>query len=163
MADEELFDDYIERELDTMAIFLTTKARKTALTIDEFVQTRLLSGSSRAEIQTQLLDDLNNNGRIFSEFRRSVKSTAKGSINRVRDAGYFSEFGVDKFYRWSAVLVRTCPDCLDRHGTSASWDEWEASGLPRTGATVCRENCHCVLIPNEFSELEPIKRERKKK
>lgn len=162
MAEEELFDNQIDRELQAMAIFLTTKASKTALTIDEFVQSRLLSGASLADIERQLLDDLNNNGRMFSEFRRSVKATARGSINRVRDAGYFSEFGVDRFFRWSAVLVKTCPDCLARHGTSASWEEWEAIGLPRTGATICRENCHCVLIPNEFVELKPIQRGRRK-
>ena len=133
MADERLFDDQIERELDAMAIFLTTKARKTALTIDEFVQARLVSGSSRADIQAQLLDDLNNNGRMFSEFRRSVKATARGSINRVRDIGYFSEFDIDRKYRWSAILVKTCPDCMERHGKAMAWEEWEAIGLPRTG------------------------------
>jgi len=162
VAEEELFDSQIERELDSMAIFLTTKASRTALTIDEFVQTRLNSGASKADIEEQLLDDLNNNGRMFSEFRRSIKSTARGSINRVRDAGYYSQFDVDRKYRWSAVLVKTCPDCMDRHGRALEWEEWEAIGLPRTGATVCRENCHCVLIPVEFSELEPIKRGKKK-
>lgn len=158
MADERLFDNQIERELETMAIFLSTKAKRTALTLDEFVQARLRTGASRAEIQRQLLDDLNNNGRIFSEFRRSVKATARGSINRVRDVGYFSEVGVDKVFRWSAILVKTCPDCLKRHGVTHKWETWEGLGLPRTGATICRENCHCVLIPEEFSELEPIQR-----
>ena len=158
MAAEELYDNQIDRELDVMAVFLTTKARKTALTIDEFIQARLLAGAAIKDIETQLLDDLNNNGRIFGEFRRAVKATARGSINRVRDAGYFSEFEVDRAYRWSAILVRTCPDCLDRHGQVKSWEEWEVEGLPRTGATVCRENCHCVLIPTEYSELEPIRR-----
>lgn len=162
MADERLFDEQINRELDAMAIFLTTKAKRTALTIDEFVQSRLVTGASRSEIERQLLDDLNNNGRIFSEFRRAVKSTARGSVNRVRDIAYFSEFEVDKSYRWSAVLVKTCPDCLDRHGQVKSWDEWESIGLPRTGATVCRENCHCMLIPEEYSELQPIQRGKRR-
>lgn len=158
MADEKLYDEQIKRELDAMSIFLTTKALRTGLTIDEFVHARLISGATIEEIRKQLLDDLNNNGRIFSEFRRAVKATASGSINRVRDAGYFSEFDVITNYRWSAVLVKTCPDCLERHGQVKSWAEWEAEGLPRTGATVCRENCHCVLVPEKFSELQPIKR-----
>lgn len=162
MASEELYDKQVDRELDAMAIFLTTKARKTAITIDEFVQTRLTLGATPQEIEGALLDDLNNNGRMFSEFRRAVKSTARGSVNRVRDISYFSEFGVDRKYRWSAILVKTCPDCLARHGKSMLWEEWEKVGLPRTGATVCRENCHCVLIPTGFTELEPIKRERKR-
>ena len=161
MADEKLYDEQIRRELETMAIFLTTKAARTGLTIDEFIQARLVAGATIEEIRKQLLDDLYNNGRMFSEFRRAVKATASGSINRVRDAGYFSEFEVTKNYRWSAVLVRTCPDCLERHGQVKEWEEWEALGLPRTGSTVCRENCHCVLIPEKFSELQPIKREKR--
>ena len=158
MADEKLFDEQIARELQAMAIHLTTKVGRTALTIDEFIQSRLLLGATEEEISKMLLEDLENNGRIFSEFRRAIKSTARGSINRVRDIGYFSEEGVDRNYRWSAVLVKTCPDCLARHGQVKTWEEWEAEGLPRTGATVCRENCHCVLIPEQFSELQPIKR-----
>lgn len=155
-----MFDEQITRELDAMSIYLTTKAQKTALTINEYIQSRLIAGATAQNIEAQLLDDLNNNGRMFGEFRRSIKATARGSINRVRDVGYFSEFELDRAYRWSAVMFRTCPDCLDRHGQVKSWDEWEAEGLPRTGATVCRENCHCVLIPTEFSELEPIKRDK---
>ena len=158
MADEKLFDEQMARELDAMSIYLTTKAGKTALTLDEFIQSRLLLGSSAQDIESMLLDDLDNNGRIFSEFRRAIKSTARGSINRVRDIGDFSEEGVDRNYRWSAVLVKTCPDCLERHGQVKTWEGWEAEGLPRTGATVCRENCHCILVPEQFRELEPIKR-----
>lgn len=161
MANEKLFDSQMEREINTLSIFLTTKAARTALTLDEHIQTRLLAGATGDEIRRQLTDDLLNNGRIFSEFRRAVKSTARGSVNRVRDASYFSEFEVDRSYRWSAVLVNTCPDCLDRHNTAKTWEEWEAEGLPRTGQTVCRENCHCVLVPDEYTEIEPIRLERK--
>jgi len=167
MADERLYDEQVKRELDAMVIYLTTKAAKTALTLDEFIQSRLLLGSTAQQIESMLLDDLTNNGRIFSEFRRAIKSTARGSINRVRDIGYFSEEGVDRNYRWSAVLVRTCSvpgtleGCLQRHNLVKTWEEWEDIGLPRTGATVCRENCHCILVPEQFSALEPIKREKK--
>lgn len=167
MADKDLFDEQFKREIDAMAIYLTTKAAKSSLTIREFIDARFLAGSSAQEIETQLLDDLLNNGRMFSEFRRSIKSTVRGSVNRARDIGYFSELGVERKYRWTAVLVKTCSvpgtlqGCLERHGLVKTWEEWEEFGLPRTGGTVCRENCHCALIPEEFTELQPIKRERR--
>lgn len=167
MANSDLFDELMRRELSAMAIYLTTKAGKTALTIEEFIQTRLLAGAPAEDIEAQLKDDLLNNGRMFSEFRRTIKSTARGSINRVRDAGYFSEFEIDRKYRWTAVLVKTCSvpgtleGCIQRHGLVKTWDEWEDVGLPRTGATVCRENCHCALIPAEFTALQPITREKR--
>lgn len=160
MPDEKQFDSLYNREVKTMRIFMEAKAQKTAITLDEYIKTRMLQGTDKEVIRQELLNDLKNNGRVFSEFKRAITSTAKGSVNRVRDNGYFSEFGVDTTYRWSAILVKTCPDCLERHGQVKSWEEWEAEGLPRTGATVCRENCHCVLIPEEFTELEPINRKK---
>lgn len=162
MADERLFDSQINREAEAIAIFLEAKASRTSITIREFIQARLALGGDINDIKDQLLDDLENNGRIFSDFRRSIKATARGSINRVRDAGYYTEFGVETRYRWSAIMVKTCPDCMDRHGQVKLWEEWEAEGLPRSGVTVCRENCHCVLVPSNFSRLEPIKREPRK-
>jgi hypothetical protein len=162
VANEELFDAQIEREVDAMAIYLSAKAEKTAITIKEYVQTRVILGASNDDIRKALLDDLQNNGRIFGEFRRAVKSTASGAINRTRDASYFSEFGVDIKYRWSAVLVNTCDDCLSNHNEVKTWEEWEREGLPRTGQTRCRENCHCMLIPEEYTEIEPIRRLKKK-
>jgi hypothetical protein len=158
MPSESIFDRLFNKEIFAIRLFMSTKTERSALTIQEYIRTRVSLGADLEVIKKELLDDLNNNGRIFSEFRRAIKSTARGSVNRVRDNGYFSEFGVDTKYRWSAVLVKTCPDCLERHGRTQTWDEWEAEGLPRTGATVCRENCHCVLIPVQYSEIAPINR-----
>ena len=158
MADSKLFDSLMFREMGAMSIYLSTKAEKTSLTLEEYIQTRLLSGTSPENLEAELTDDLLNGGRIFGEFRNAIKATAKGSINRVRDAGYFSNIGIDVKFRWCAIFVNTCPNCIDRHNQVKSWEEWEVDGLPRTGATVCRENCHCVLIPEKFSEIEPIKR-----
>ena len=55
----------------------------------------------------------------------------------------------------------TCPDCKDRHNRVKTWDEWEEEGLPRTGATVCMQYCHCVLIPEKFIEIGEIDRSKR--
>ena len=160
MADEELFDEFEARELETMNILLRSKASKSAITIDEFINLRLSQGASQDSIRDALLRDLREGGRIFGEFRSSIKATARGSINRVRDNSIYSEYGVDRQYRWVAVLVRTCPDCLENHGSVKTWDEWEQSrfGLPRSGGTICRENCRCVLVISEATEIQPLVR-----
>ena len=163
MADERLIDEFENRELETLRIFLTAKAAKSAITINEFIQTRLAQGADIESVRELLITDLREGGRIFGEFRAAVKSTARGSINRIRDSAMYSEFGVDRKYRWVAVLVNTCPDCLENHGRSMTWDEWESSrfGLPRSGGTVCRENCRCVLVISEATELEPLIRRKR--
>lgn len=150
--------DLTTRELNTLEIFLTAKAERTTITLEEYIQTRILQGATREALKADLLRDLEEGGRIFGEFRNAVRATANGTINRFRDTGIFGELGTEQNYRWAAVLVKTCPDCIERHGKVKKWDEWEAEGLPRTGQTVCKENCRCMLIPEEFTVLEPIKR-----
>lgn len=156
-----LFQDLISRELDTMEIFLIGKASRTAVTLQEYISAAQAQGVSDEAIEAELTRDLEEGGRIFGEFRSSVKATSNGIINRLRDSAEFSEIGIDTQYRWVAVLVNTCPDCLARHGRVQKWEEWEGEGLPRTGQTVCKENCRCVLLPASTSELEPIRREKR--
>jgi len=159
MPDDLLFNEAIDREAEVLEIYLEGKAMRTAVTLEEYIQARLASGTSKDIIKKELLQDLNSNGRIFGEFLSGMKATAKGNTSRIRDVAEVSELGIENVkYRWVAVLVKTCPDCLARHNKVATWDEWEARGLPRTGATACRENCKCMLLPAETTEIEPIKR-----
>jgi len=158
---EQAFNELVDQELDTMEIFLTEKAARTAITLNAYIKARLRQGATKEIIRADLLKDLEAGGRIFGEFRNAIKATAHGAINRLRDTAEFSELGVITTYRWVAVLVNTCPDCLTRHGRKQAWEKWEEEGLPRTGHTVCREHCKCMLIPAETTELEPIKRGKK--
>lgn len=151
----------IEKELDTLDIILTAKINRTALTIKEYIALRVSQGANLKVIREDLLTDLEEGGRIFGEFKNALRPTFAGSTNRFRDVGALAEMGVSNKYRWCAVLVNTCPDCLDRHNEVQSWQEWENEGLPRSGATVCGQNCKCVLLPAEATELEPIYRKGK--
>jgi hypothetical protein len=153
-----LDDELFNREINTMNIFLGAKASRTAITLEEYINVRLLQGVTRDVIRAELLADLETGGRIFGEFRNAIRATANGVSNRMRDAAEFSELGVITTYRWSAVLIKTCPDCIERHGQIKTWEEWEAEGLPRTGHTVCKEYCRCVLLPADMTALEPINR-----
>ena len=158
---DQILNDLNQREVETMEIFLTAKASKAAITIDEYIQTRLKQGADPKVIEADLLDDLQNGGRIFGEFRNAIRATTKGVINRTRDNAIFADLGIDTPYRWIAVLVNTCPDCLERHNQIQTWDAWELEGLPRTGATVCKENCQCLLFPAATTEVAPIIRSKK--
>ena len=159
MANEqEITQVGLNRELETLEILLAAKVRRSAITLAEYIQLRLTQGATLEVIRADLLKDLEEGGRIFGEFRNAIEPTFAGSVNRFRDIGQLAETGISKTWRWVAVLINTCPDCLERHGQTKDWEEWEAVGLPRTGMTVCMHNCHCMLVPIEYSELEPIKR-----
>ena len=158
MTDNKILETASDREIETLNIGLTAKVSRTTITIEEYINTRLTQGVTIEVIKDDLLKDLAEGGRIFGEFRNAIKATYAGSVSRFRDTAQLAETGMDIKYRWVAVLINTCPDCLDRHGNIATWDQWEAEGLPRTGSTVCKEHCKCVLIPEGATEMAPIYR-----
>lgn len=155
---DKILNDLNQREIETMEIFLTSRATRTAVTIEEYIQSRLKQGTDPAVIEADLLKDLNEGGRIFGEFRTAIRSTTKGVINRTRDNAIFADLGILTPYRWIAVLKNTCQDCLERHNQVKTWAEWELEGLPRTGATICKDNCQCLLLPSATTEIDPIMR-----
>jgi hypothetical protein len=158
--DSEAAKASIEKELTTLEIILSARVGRTALTLQEYIQMRLAQGATLAVIRKDLLADLETGGRIFGEFKNALRPTFAGSTSRFRDVGMLAETGISAKFRWVAILVNTCPDCLDRHNKVKKWAEWEEEGLPRAGATVCGQNCKCVLISAEATEIQPVWRNK---
>lgn len=147
----------INIDLETMELLLVSKAKRGALTIQEFIDLAIANGTSKEVLRDELIRDLREGGRIFSEFRASVRATATGTLKRASDSGQFSYLEEIVTYRWSAVGDKhVCEDCISRHGQVKSMDDWESFGLPATGQTVCKENCRCVLIPEDVVKIDPI-------
>lgn len=157
--DRRIIREGVNRELESLDILLWAKVNRTAITIDEYIKLSLAQGGTIEGIREDLMKDLAEGGRIFGEFRRALVPTFSGSVNRFRDVGSLMSFDIKSIFRWIAILVNTCPDCLGRHGKTHTWAEWEVEGLPRSGRTVCKEHCKCVLVPAEATEMEPIYRE----
>ena len=152
MADDEFFNVRFRRQMKSMEITLSSSVTRTAASLKEIIDKLRVSGMEDDEIKDRLEQDLIDGGRIFGEFRRAVQATAEGTVGRISTDAYLAEFGTEISYTWIAALVNTCEDCMPRHGEINSIEEWEAIGLPRTGWSVCKENCQCVLIPSEIAK-----------
>lgn len=52
-------------------------------------------------------------------------------------------------YRWVSVTEDklTCPQCIERHGREETMAVWRELGVPRAGATYCKQWCRCRLLP----------------
>ena len=166
-TDEEIIDELELREQASMTILLSAAAERTAITINEYIQLRLTQGASAKFIEAELIKDLNEGGRVFGQFRNAVKATARGNLRRVADIGNFTENGIEIDYTWITVQDnKVCPDCGPLHGDTRKWDEWEGSifGLPRSGGTVCRDNCRCILALSDAPAFpaEPVIRKKRK-
>ena len=124
-------------------VFITKLEREIALLRN--------AGVTEASIVDILGNDLATNGRIFGEFRNTIK---RGIVSATMHA---SRIGQDRIYgnsvgmQWVSVgTPRICVDCEDRIGEVRTWDEWEAIGLPASGFSVCKEFCYCQLIPTDI-------------
>ncbi len=116
------------------------------------------AGISEAAIVDILRNDLTTGGRIFGEFRNTVR---RGIISATMQA---SRIGQDRVYgdsmnmRWISVgTPKICPDCEERIGEVRSWNEWELVGLPASGFSVCKEFCYCQLIPDSIEMPDSLR------
>lgn len=152
MADEEQNTQNLEEEDESILLWATLGI---SFAIDVFTtkierEIALLrnAGVREAEIIRILGGDLSTGGRIFGEFRNNIKRGIVSSVMQASRIGQDRVYGDSLKMRWISVgSPRICPDCEDRIGQVATWDEWEAVGLPASGFSVCKEWCYCQLIP----------------
>ena len=158
MANEELTEEITENLEEEDENILLWATLGISFGIDVFItklerEIALLrnAGISEAAIVDILGNDLAANGRIFGEFRNTVK---RGIVSATMHA---SRIGQDRVYgdsvkmQWVSVgSPKICVDCEDRIGEVRSWEEWESLGLPASGFSVCKEFCYCQLIPSDI-------------
>ena len=121
-------------------IFITRLEREVALLRN--------AGITDAAILDILGNDLAANGRIFGEFRNTIKRGIVSSTMQASRVGSDRVYGGSVAMRWVSVgTPKICIDCTPRIGEIKSWDEWEALGLPASGFSVCKEFCYCQLVP----------------
>ena len=155
MADEEQNTENLKEEDENILLWATLGI---SFGIDVFItklerEIALLrnAGVTEAAIVDILGNDLATNGRIFGEFRNTIK---RGVVSATMHA---SRIGQDRVYgdsvgmQWVSVgSPKICPDCENRIGEVRTWAEWESIGLPASGFSVCKEFCYCQLIPAEI-------------
>ncbi len=155
MADEEQNTQDIKEEDENILLWATLGI---SFGIDIFL-TRLEreiailrnAGITETAIVNILGNDFANNGRIFGEFRNTVKRGIVSSVMQASRVGADRVYGDRMMFRWVSVgTPKICVDCEDRIGDIRSWEEWESLGFPASGFSVCKEFCYCQLVPEEI-------------
>ena len=155
MANEELTEEItenIEEEDENILLWATLGI---SLGIDIFLtrierEVALLrnAGITEAAILDILGSDLATGGRIFGEFRNTIKRGVVSSVMQASRIGQDRIYGDSVMMRWVSVgTPKICVDCSERIGEIRSWEEWESLGLPASGFSVCKEFCYCQLVP----------------
>ena len=134
---------------------LSKNAAETVLTLEELISQMKESGMDNSAIKSVLMNDLNTGGRLFGTYRNNVKNTVKNGANMVANETSrkeFEEAGI-KEYRWVSIGDnRVCPDCEPRNGEVNTMEFFKTIGLPRSGFSICRSNCRCQLVPEEYKD-----------
>ena len=156
MADEEQNQENLKEEDENILLWATLGI---SFGIDIFL-TRLEreiavlrnAGIAETTIVDILGNDFANNGRIFGEFRNTVKRGVVSSVMQASRVGADRVYGDSMMFRWVSVgTPKICGDCTARIGEVRSWAEWESLGFPASGFSVCKEFCYCQLVPEEIS------------
>ena len=123
-------------------IFVTRLEREIALLRN--------AGITDAAILDILGNDLATNGRIFGEFRNTIKRGIVSAIMQASRLGADRVYGDSMMFRWVSVgTPKICPDCSTRIVEIRSFEDWESLGFPASGFSVCKEFCYCQLVPEE--------------
>ena len=155
MADEEQNQENIKEEDENILLWATLGI---SFGIDIFL-TRLEreiavlrnAGIAESAIIDILGNDFASNGRIFGEFRNTVKRGIVSSVMQASRVGADRVYGDRMMFRWVSVgTPKICGDCTARIGQVRSWEEWESLGFPASGFSVCKEFCYCQLVPEEI-------------
>jgi len=127
-------------------------AQKMTLTLEEAIVQMKASGMSNDNIRQILLDDLNNSGRLFGQYKNAVKSSVSNSVGRnsgKRTRVKLEEAGIQQ-YIWITAGKNTCVDCDPRHGETGTMEYFRTIGLPQSGFSICNTNCQCQLLPQSY-------------
>lgn len=143
--------------LDELEILIGTQieavAEQTAIAIESAVATMVTSRMSQSAIRKVLLDDLNEGGVIFGTYRNAIKNTTNTAVRMASTEAtrqVFENRGV-RLFKWTTAGNNVCRDCEPRHGQVDTFQAWEEVGLPRSGFSVCKGNCQCVLVPSTYT------------
>ena len=151
----------IEELTATLEIKISASVSKTALTLEEFIQVGRLNGMSDAQLYRQIIDDISRDGRLFGAFRNQLRGNMKYGIESMANIGMTQTFSSEGYdvWRWVAVGNNVCPDCAERHGLEGDEDFFNTIGLPKSGFSVCGENCECKFeVKQNTKTPNPIRK-----
>jgi hypothetical protein len=143
----QLFDPNIEAEF--MTIVLKSEAEEIAKHFSTVVKSMAAAGMGKEQILAKMTEDFFGNGPLFGAMNQSARANIGKIIDNFAQGGIISKYPQEKLWTWIATSGNPCPDCIERHGITKTYQEWQEDGVPRSGVTVCTSNCLCILVPSD--------------
>ena len=132
---------------EEMTLSLQVQGRTLGEQIAGTIQQMYIRGMSQDQILDNLMEDLVSNGRIFGGVTRGLSEAVGAGYDDIAQGEIFDANPETQTWEWIVTSSNPCSDCLPRHKETATYQEWQSIGLPRSGFSVCRDRCKCVLLP----------------
>jgi hypothetical protein len=148
---------YLESQSDRVA-------ERVGLTVDDYIERRMLSGATGEQVLSELMADLDSDvSRIFGEYKTGMTNAVYGSANIAGTNGTVAKLITDmnpaergtRLLRWQTNGDNICEDCQERHGEEDTLEGWAVRGLPKQFGSRCGYNCLCTLVSTDVI-LDPI-------
>ena len=114
----------------------------------QLVSNLTYAGAAKTTIETVIASDLASFGRITGELNNAITNSVVQGIMMAAQQGEYENYEtLEQEFIWVTVSGRVCKDCSGVSGQTKKFSEWEKHGLQRSGWSVCRHRCYCVLDP----------------
>lgn len=146
MSDPSYYD--FNLEMKQVGITLQAESDLLADKLQRRIEQMMVSGMGQKEIVAALKKDLLSSGPLFGGFSAAFKRAVNPVVDNVAQGALIAEVpATEREWEWVTTSVEPCDDCRPRHGLVKPYDEWRKLGLPRSGWSICGDNCKCVLVP----------------
>lgn len=147
-------------QLEQLEIIVIAEMQKVITNLITDLETRVVTmtaaGMERAAAIAILQNDLSTGGITFGTYKNGMKNLVSNAVRGAANEAMLNEFATTnvELWRWVTVSGNPCLQCLDRQGDLQTLEFWQAAGLPKSGFSICLNNCKCVLLPEGFESPE---------
>ncbi|MDD5391084.1 MAG: hypothetical protein PHD37_17235 [Gallionellaceae bacterium] len=144
---------------ERITIKLATEAEGWGERIKQKVKLWAAAGLSEDVIVKKIKEACSPGGEIFESIMSGFRNCTGEAVDYITIEEVHRNWkGADSWIWISVEDADRCEDCRERDGRIQSWAEWEAEGLPGTGATVCGWRCRCSLEPSDIAADATLKK-----
>jgi len=144
-------------DIESLELIIGAQMDKAVADFKTSIKTRMItlqaSGMSRdAAIATLTAEQGAGASIAVNTYKNAMKNLTQNAVRGASNAQMMSRYEQTnvELFRWVTVSGNPCPQCLSRQGELLTLRGWQEAGFPKSGFSVCDDNCKCILVPEGF-------------
>lgn len=143
----------VDKQIKSLSIQVSNTVDELALDVSTYIESS--AGLSQKQIISNLSELQKAGGGVFADATKGLTRAITDKTFLISDDIFFGGLKTEAEYNqktdklmWQAMLVNTCPSCLQLHGKVKLRAVWNIKGGPNVRNTLCtiHGSCHCILV-----------------